>query len=49
MKINKQVAGGIFGENSECTKNDSLETLAKKYVDNKKNRLNGLGLSLIHI
>lgn len=46
MKINKQVAGGFFGENSECTKNDSLQILAKNYVDNKKNRLNGLGRAM---
>ena len=46
MKINKQVAGGFFGENSECTKNDSLQILAKNYVDNKKNRLNKLGSAM---
>lgn len=46
MKINKQVAGGFFGENKECKQNDSLQILAKKYVDNKKNRLNGLGRAM---
>ena len=51
MKINKQVAGGFFSvlsteENKECKQNDSLETLAKNYVDNKKKRLNGLGRAM---
>ena len=46
MKINKQVAGGFFGENKECKQNDSLQILAKNYVDNKKNRLNKLGRAM---
>ena len=36
MKINKQVTGGFFGENSECTKNDSLQILAKIMLIIKK-------------